>query len=171
MTDAARELSREPGVAPREYRDLMGCFATGVTVLTVRGPGGDPAGVTVNSVTSVSLDPPVLLVCLHRDSSTRAALEASGEFVLNVLAAHQEELSRRFASSELADRFESVTCEEDPRAVPVLTESAARIGCRVVDEAEVGDHVVYYALVTGGRVTDRPPLLFCRGKYHSLEGG
>lgn len=157
------------GVDPAGFRALLGRFATGVTVLTARGPDGAPIGMTASSVASASLDPPLLLVCVDRGHEMHAALQSSRHFVLNVLAADQEALSRRFAA-EAHDRFDGLAYREDPRGLPILDGALAHIQCEKTNAVPAGDHTVFFGLVTGGSVTDRQPLLYYRGGYAARGG-
>ena len=158
------------GVEPPQFRQLLGRFATGVTVITARDPSGAPVGMTASSVASVSLEPPLLLVSVDRAHDMHAALEAGQHFVLNVLAADQEALSRRFAGDE-EDRFDGVGYKENRQGVPVLDGALASIECVKQTAVPAGDHTVFIGLVTGGAVTDRRPLLYYRGGYAGLQGG
>jgi flavin reductase (DIM6/NTAB) family NADH-FMN oxidoreductase RutF len=158
------------GVEAPQFRQLLGRFATGVTVVTARGPSGGPVGMTASSVASVSLTPPLLLVCVDRTHDMHAALEAGQHFVLNVLAADQEALSRRFAGDE-ENRFDGVGYKENRQGIPVLDGALASIECVKQTAVPGGDHTVFFGLVTGGSVTDRRPLLYYRGGYASLQGG
>lgn len=159
-----------PGVDPPRFRQLLGRFATGVTVLTARTPGGGPIGMTASSVASLSLDPPLLLVSVDRRHDMHGALEAASHFVLNVLAADQEALSRRFAADE-PDRFAGVGYHENRRGIPVLDGVLAHIDCQKHSAVPAGDHTVFLGLVVGGSVAERRPLLYYRGGYASLQGG
>ena len=151
-----------PGVDPARFRQLLGRFATGVTVVTTRAPDGSPLGMTASSVASVSLDPPLLLVC--------DALHAATEFVVNVLAADQEAISRRFAEDE-EDRFDGLGYHENKQRLPVLEGVLAHIECTKQASLPAGDHTVFLGLVIGGAVSDRRPLLYYRGGYANLAGG
>lgn len=157
------------GVEPAQFRQLLGRFATGVTVLTVRGPDGRPVGMTASSVASVSLNPPLLLVAVSHANDMHAALHATHHFVLNVLAADQETLSRRFAADH-PDRFSGVAYRENRHGVPVLDGVLASIECVKQRDVPGGDHTVFFGLVLSGSVTDRAPLLYYRGGYSSLRG-
>jgi len=158
------------GVDPAQFRQLLGRFATGVTVVTTRDPQGRPIGMTASSVASVSLDPPLLLVSVSQEHDMHPALKAAPRFVLNVLAADQEEISRRFAA-EHPDRFDGIGYHETRHGIPVLDGVLASIECEKQAEAPGGDHTVFFGLVTGGSVTDRSPLLYYRGGYAGLHGG
>lgn len=156
MPDAAR------------FREVMGHFATGVAVVTASGPDG-PAGLTTNAVTSVSLDPPLLLVCFDNRSRTLPIVRESGRYAVNVLRAGQEELARVFASKRVArTKFEAVT-HTVAHGVPVLDGALAWIVCDVEALHPAGDHTIGV-----GRVTeldadpDGEPLAFFRGAYAGL---
>ena len=157
------------GVDPAQFRQLLGRFATGVTVLTARAPDGRPLGMTASSVASVSLDPPLVLVGVDRRHEMHEALRAAEHFVLNVLAADQEAVSRRFAGTD-EDRFDGIGYRENKQGVPVLEGVLASIECVKQGAVPSGDHTVFSGLVTGGDVTDRRPLLYYRGGYCGLLG-
>ena len=158
------------GVDPAQFRQLLGRFATGVTVLTTRDPDGRPIGMTASSVASVSLRPPLVLVSVDKANDMHGALRTAQRFVLNVLAADQAALSRRFALDH-PDRFEGISYRETKHGMPVLEGVLASIECEKQGEAPGGDHTVFFGLVTGGAVTDRSPLLYYRGGYAGLQGG
>jgi len=160
-----------PGVAPDQFRQLLGRFATGVTVLTTRTPPprAEPIGMTASSVASVSLDPPLVLVSVDRRHDMHAALAAASHFVLNVLAADQEALSRRFAAEE-PNRFDGVGFRPNKQGIAVLDGVLAHIECEKQAAIPAGDHTVFLGSVVGGSVTDRRPLLYYRGGYTGLHG-
>ena len=158
------------GVDPAQFRQLLGRFATGVTILTTRDREGRPIGMTASSVASVSLRPPLVLVSVDKANDMHGALRTAQRFVLNVLAADQEALSRRFALDH-PDRFEGISYRETKHGMPVLEGVLASIECEKQGEAPGGDHTVFFGLVTGGAVTDRSPLLYYRGGYAGLQGG
>ena len=159
-----------PGVDPAQFRQLLGRFATGVTVLTTRDPAGRPVGMTASSVASVSLNPPLVLVSVDQKNDMYPALQAAQRFVLNVLAADQEALSRRFAE-EHPNRFDGVGYQQSKHGIPVLDGVLASIECEKQAEVPGGDHSVFFGIVTGGSVSDRRPLLYYRGGYAGLTGG
>lgn len=156
------------GVEPALFRQLLGRFATGVTILTTRTPGGEPIGMTASSVASVSLAPPLVLVSVDQRHDMHAALEAASHFVLNVLAADQEALSRRFAADE-PNRFGGVGFHPNKQGIAVLDGVLAHIECEKQANIAAGDHTVFLGLVVGGTVTDRRPLLYYRGGYAGLR--
>jgi 3,4-dihydroxy-2-butanone 4-phosphate synthase len=161
-------------LSPRdELRRALGVFATGVTVVTTRGAAGD-YGMTVNSFTSVSLDPPLILVCVGQDSPGRTAIAANGVFAVNVLSAAQEGLSRRFAGRDRArgtENFAGIDHGLARTGSPVLTGAVAHLDCRVVTTHDAGDHVIFVGEVLEfRRDASLPPLLFHGGRYHALTG-
>jgi flavin reductase (DIM6/NTAB) family NADH-FMN oxidoreductase RutF len=157
------------GVDAALFRQLLGRFATGVSVVTARGADGRPLGMTASSVASVSLHPPLLLVSVDRANDMHQALEAAPHFVVNILAADQEALSRAFAAVD-ANRFDGVGYRESRHGVPLLDGALAHVEC--VRQASVpgGDHTVFFGLITGGATTDHRPLLYYRGGYANLGG-
>ena len=147
----------------------FGSFATGITVVTAR-LDGHFHGMTANAFCAVSLDPPLVLVSVARDNDMLPALKAADRFVLNVLAADQEAISRRFAE-EHPNRFDGIGYRETLQGMPVLEGVLASIECEKHGEAPGGDHTVFFGLVTGGTVSDGGPLLYYRGGYAGLGGG
>ncbi len=156
------------GVEPPLFRQLLGRFATGVSVLTTRAPNGEPIGMTASSVASVSLDPPLVLVAVEKSHDMHAALGQGSHFVLNILSSEQEALSRRFASEE-RDRFRGVSYHENDRGIALLDGVVAHIECEKQGAVPGGDHTVFFGLVVGGDATDRRPLLYYRGGYAGLS--
>src|SRR5256885_6404367 len=129
------------GVSPEEFRDAMSAFATGVTVVTAVGPGG-PSGATANAVTSLSLDPAMMLACLDRGSRTLTSVRAQGRFGVNALAAGQEELARRFAGKESeAAKWESVEWSESDE-LPRIAGGLMWVACELRDLIDGGDHLI-----------------------------
>jgi 3-hydroxy-9,10-secoandrosta-1,3,5(10)-triene-9,17-dione monooxygenase reductase component len=147
----------------QDYRDAIGHFATGVCVVTCDGP----AGLTTNAVTSLSLDPLLLLVCFDNDSRTLPAVRKSKRFAVNVLAADQAQLARVFASKRMhAEKFEAVTHAIE-NGVPVLDGALAWIACDLQELLPGGDHTIGIGAVTHAWADPEPrePLVFFRGAY------
>ena len=165
--DAAAKLA-ETG---RLMRDVMGHFATGVSVVTARDEGGAAVGTTANAISSVSLDPPLLLACLARDSGTLAAIREGGRFAVNVLAADQRHHSDRFAAKGDAVRAHEVDFDDHDLGVPVLPDSLATVVCEVEAIYPAGDHeiVVGHAHHLEHREPGAKPLLFYRGTYSEIQ--
>jgi flavin reductase (DIM6/NTAB) family NADH-FMN oxidoreductase RutF len=147
-----------------DLRRALGRFGTGVTIVSTLDAQGVPTGVTANSFSSVSLDPPIVLWSLRRASPSLAAFDATGRFVINVLALEQVELSRRFASP-VADKFAGVGHTRGLGGLPVVEGCAAVFECRTEQRLEVGDHVLFLGLVEAYGHQVGPTLLYCQGQY------
>jgi 3-hydroxy-9,10-secoandrosta-1,3,5(10)-triene-9,17-dione monooxygenase reductase component len=155
---------------PRGLRDVLGAFTTGVTVVTAKGAGG-PAGLTTNAFTSVSLDPPLVLVCFDNASRTLPVVAESRRFAVNVLRAGQEELARTFASKRVqAEKFAEAAHNEQG-GVPVLDEALAWLVCDVTELLPGGDHTIGIGAVTAMAAFEGEPLVFQRGDYWRLAPG
>ena len=148
-----------------EYRRLMGNWATGVSLVTATGSEG-PFGATANSVTSLSLEPPLLLVCFDLEARTLVAVRESGRFCVNMLSAEQEQISRRFAlKTEMAEKFAELAYRDED-GVPVLEQCLAYVVCEVEQELQAGDHVIVIGRpVRGVQDDEKHPLIFFRGAY------
>jgi flavin reductase (DIM6/NTAB) family NADH-FMN oxidoreductase RutF len=155
-----------PPVDGTQFRHLLSRFATGVTVVTALDPGGRPAGMTASALASVSLDPPLLLVCVGHRADFHTTIGQAAHFALNVLAADQEPLSRLFAAKGV-DQFASVPYRAGPGGVPLLDGVVAHIVCDRTGQHEAGDHTVFLGLVTGGETFARAPLLYFGSRYTS----
>ena len=151
----------------RELRRVMGSFCTGVTVITTRDDAGNPFGLTANAVTSVSLVPPLLLVCVDRTAESHVHFFTSKVFVVNILCEEQEQLSRRFAVSG-GDKFTDVACHPGRLGAPVLDGTLGHLECRIVETHEAGDHVIHVGEVEHAETRGGRPLLFFQGKYERL---
>ncbi len=152
----------------QKFKSLLGCFATGVTVATTLDAGGGRSGMTASAVAAVSLDPPLLLLCVDRNAKFHAAVEAGRGFALNVLASDQERISKIFADS-CRDPFAEVEFASKDGGFPLLDGVVAHIQCALWGSHQAGDHTVFFGTVTGGQIFDRPPLLHYRGRYTTVE--
>ncbi len=161
-----------PDIDPREFRNALGCFATGITIVTALTDDGQPVGLTANSFSSVSLNPPLVLFCLDRRATNFAVFKLGHRFVVNVLRDSQQELSTRFAKSD-PDKFNGLDFAVWDSGVPVLRDCIANLQCVVADIAEGGDHVIVIGRVErmaydqGGGL----PLLYFRGRYSRCAAG
>lgn len=155
---------------PADFRRLLGHFATGVTVLTTRTADGTPAGMTVNSLASVSLEPPLVSVSIDRTADVHDALIGAPRFVINILEATQEGHSRRFAQSE-TDRFHGVGWHPSPEGEPIIDGALTHIECGHFAAYPGGDHTILVGRVTGGATRPGAPLLYYRGGYTGLGPG
>lgn len=151
----------------RDYRRALGQFATGVCVVTTRDADGHPQGLTVNSFSSVSLTPPLVLWSLTRDSSIYPAFEQSGHFAVNVLAADQMEVSNRFASP--GERFQGLEWESGHADLPLLSGCLANFECKTVAAHPGGDHVVFIGEVMRYDARPGEPLIYAGGRYAIAE--
>ena len=145
----------------------MGLLPTGVTVVTAPGPDG-PAGATANAVTSLSLDPMMMLACLDRGSRTLLAVQAADAFGVNVLAAGQEETARAFASKAPVPEKWSGVEWADLAGVPAIDGCLAGVACSLRDVISAGDHVIVTGDVRAVRCGEGEPLVFHRGEYRGL---
>jgi flavin reductase (DIM6/NTAB) family NADH-FMN oxidoreductase RutF len=157
-------------VSTDEFRDAMGHFATGVTVVTSVDEDGQPVGTTANAVTSLSLDPPLVLVCFDLGSQTLQAIRGHGAFVVNVLAAPQQHLSTNFARRGLAAAWDGVQHRRGPTGSPRLEDVLAILECTVEHALPGGDHEIIVGRVRHAETSVNPngPLVFFRGNYAAL---
>jgi 3-hydroxy-9,10-secoandrosta-1,3,5(10)-triene-9,17-dione monooxygenase reductase component len=154
-------------VSPEEFRAALSAYATGVTVVTAIGEKG-PSGATANAVTSLSLEPPMMLACLDRGSRTLNAVRAQGRFGVNALAAGQEELARRFARKvPEANKWEDVEWTEAD-GLPRLAGALMWVACELRNLIDGGDHLIVTGNVLATDAVDGQPLLFHRGDYRDL---
>ena len=157
------------GSDPRTLRDALGCFATGVTVVTCLDESGSPVGLTANSFTSVSLDPPLLLVCVARRAASAAALTRASHFAVNVLQTHQQPASIRFATKD-QDRFGTTPWSPGEYGPPVLRDSLGVFECAAHAVHEGGDHhIVVGEVLRASFDSTLDPLLYFRGRYRRLH--
>lgn len=150
-----------------QFRQLLGRFATGVAVVTVTSPDGRPHGMTANSLASVSLRPPLLSVSIDRAAAMHDLIVRADQFVVNVLASHQEALSRRFADPH-DDRFDGVGYYMSQEGGVLLDGALAHIECARHESVEAGDHTIVIGRVLAGAASDGRPLLYYRGGYAAL---
>jgi flavin reductase (DIM6/NTAB) family NADH-FMN oxidoreductase RutF len=162
----AKQASTMTSISPDEFRSLCGLWPTGVSIVTTRDLAGHHFGLTMNSITSVSLEPPLLLVCLANSSETLEAICDSRIFCINLLASDQEDLSRRFASRSL-DKFQGVRFSAGQLGAPVIDGVLGAMECRVEDIFPGGDHkIVVGRCVHGEKFNcDAAPLVFVRSRY------
>lgn len=156
-----------PPPSPLLLRAALGRFATGVTIITCAGPGGAPVGLTANSFSALSLDPPLVLWSLRQASASLAAFDAAPHFAINVLAESQVELSRRFASPQ-ADKFAEGAWGSGLGGAPVLAGCAAVFECELATRQVAGDHVLFIGRVLRLADLSVAPLLFQGGHYRML---
>ena len=163
MTMLSLPLDRE-ATDPRLLRQALGRFATGVTVITTRTLDGKYEGLTANSFSAVSLDPPLVLWSLRLASPSLPGFKESGHFVVNVLSTAQNEVSRHFATPR-HDKFEDVDFSAGIAGCPMLDDSLAIFECRTETAIEGGDHMIFIGRVIQAHYREGEPLIFAAGKY------
>ncbi len=155
-----------------EFRKACGAFTTGVAIATVTGRDGKPHGLTVNSFTSVSLHPPMVLICVAHKAATHGPFASAEFFAINVLSDSQADLSARFASSH-PNRFEGVLWNEGSDGAPVLAGSIAVLECETKERIEAGDHTIFLGEVRHAACADQAvasaPLVYFNGRYAKLS--
>lgn len=152
---------------PRELRNALGVFLTGVTVVSTCQADGSPRGFTANSFTSVSLDPPLVLICVAKAAASLPIFEQAEGFAINVLAEHQRDVSGAFASKR-PDKFSGIGWRPGPAGNPILEGVAAWFDCLTDRMVDAGDHVILLGRVVGFDHTAANPLGYGRGAYFSL---
>ena len=156
-------------VDKQEFRGVMGHFATGVTVITTHDGNGPRFGLTANAVSSVSLEPPLVLCCVDKQSESHAAFGASKVFTVNILTNDQEVLSRKFAKSG-ADKFEGVGYRIGQTGTPILNDVLAHLECEIRHEFDAGDHTIFVGEpIDIAMDQETEPLLYFRGGYRNLR--
>lgn len=153
----------------RSFRDVLGCFGTGVVLVTAESNGG-PVGMAVNSFTSVSLDPPLIALCAALTSTTWPAIRATGGFAVTILSDAQEEVCRTFSTRD-ADRFAGRDWARTPAGRPVTADGLGWLDCRIRTVQVEGDHELVIAEAVDWSIgADAKPLIFHSGRYASLGG-
>ena len=169
VVEQPRERQKFAGA---EFRNTVGAFATGVTVITTHGEAG-PYGMTANAFSSVSLDPPLVLVCVISGTTGAETIERNGVFAVNVLGTHQEPISRFFSSRERPsghDAFRDIPHFSAVTGAPILERSAAYLDCWLAARHEAGDHVIFIGEVVAlGVDPGLRPLVFHGGAYAALH--
>lgn len=148
-----------------EFRRILGHWVTGVAVVTTRSDNGKLCGLTANAVASLSLDPPLVLVCIERNADSHDCIRDAGFFALNVLCSDQERIARRFAEWEVSAKFEGLAFHAEVTGAPVLDDAIAWVDCHVRNEYDGGDHTIFVGEVVAGDAKEGGPLLYYRGGY------
>jgi len=152
---------------PTVLREAFGQFPTGVTVVTAVADAGTPVGFTANSFSSVSLDPPLLLVCPGRSMSCFSVFETCQHFAVNVLAEGQQDISNKFAKHQ-GERFNEIPWRQDATGMPLIDGAAVQFSCTTYKVVDAGDHIILIGGIDTVVSSDRPGLVFVSGGYLSL---
>ena len=155
-------------VSPDEFRSVLGRFPSGVTVVTTKAADGSDQGMTVSAFCSVSLQPPLVLICIEKTASVYDALTRAAGFVVNILSAKQEQIARRFSIVDI-DRFEGVGFSRTQNGIAVLDDVLGIIECRKFALHDAGDHTIIVGEVEVTRAENGSPLMYYRGGYAQLE--
>ncbi|WP_321390280.1 flavin reductase family protein [Emcibacter sp.] len=159
---------QKPAINSMEFRRALGAFTTGVTVITARSADGEPVGVTANSFSSVSLEPPLVLWSLAKTAFSLPVYTDAEYFTIHILAENQQALSNRFASRG-EDKFADLDVDDGLGKTPLLDGCCARMQCKTVYQYEGGDHIIFVGEVLDLACNDVPPLVFQAGKYVSVS--
>lgn len=150
-----------------EFRAALGRFASGVTVVTTRDANGVPHGITVSAFCSVSLNPPLILICVEKITGSHSVIRDSGVFVVNVLDRSQQALSEHFASTH-PHKFECIDYHTGASGIPMLGDALVSLECRVQQTCDGGDHTIYIAEVESAEIKDGSPLVYFHGNYRQI---
>jgi flavin reductase (DIM6/NTAB) family NADH-FMN oxidoreductase RutF len=170
MADTLPRQERALTVDPQAFRAIIGNFATGVTVITAAS-GDEMQGMTANAFTSLSLDPVMVLICVDRSSHTHRVLQQGGAFAVNILGAHQREVSQLFAKKAAPERgtLRGQEFRIGETGAPVLKDCLAYFECRIAEELPGGDHTIFLGEVVDAAVVgEGRPLVFYRAEYREL---
>ena len=157
-------------VTNEEFRSALARFASGVTVVTTIDDEGTPFGLTVSAFCSVSLEPPLVLVCIDKSTRCHHAFGESRRYIVNFLNEGQQEVSERFAT-QLENKFDGIDYTSSPEGLPVLADAVAVLECRLTEAYEGGDHTIFVAEVERAIVNGGKPLLYFGGEYGSMGEG
>jgi flavin reductase (DIM6/NTAB) family NADH-FMN oxidoreductase RutF len=155
-------------MTPKEFRDIIGHFASGVTVITALHDG-QPFGTTASAVSSLSLEPPMVLICLNKTSSTENAISASQRFAVNILGEDQADEAMRFATKSAAEKFKGVKVVDGEWGEPLLGDALAILECRVAEQVTGGTHSVFLAEVERASARSGTPLAYFRGQFGRIQ--
>lgn len=159
----------DPGDGTPSLRQVMGSYPTGVTIVSALDSDGEPFGLTVNSFTSLSLDPPLVLVCVGHSSRSHDRLVRGRHFSVNVLASDQGDVALRFAKDPSEGRFDSVAWSPGDSGSPFFEGATASLDCSVHSVLDGGDHSILVGHVDAVALADRPALIFHRGQFSSTD--
>ena len=154
-------------ITNEEFRRALSKFASGVTVVTLRDKDGNPHGITVSAFSSVSMNPPLVLVCIDKDAGSHNAFHESQRFVVNILSEEQAEHSNQFAS-QIPDKFINIHHHEGLEGIPVLKNALVNLECRLVNDFAAGDHTIFVGEIERTYVNEGKPLVYYAGNYQKI---
>lgn len=157
--------ARSMPVESAEFRRILGHWSTGVAIVCARSPDGRPCGLTANAFSSLSLDPPLVLVCVEKTADSHDCIRAAGAFAISILAADDELTARKFAADDGSAKFDGVAYRLTPNGSPVLDDALAWVDCTLHAAYPGGDHTIFVGAVVAGDAVDGDPLLYYRGGY------
>lgn len=155
-------------ITKEEFKNALRCFASGVTVVTTKDADGSLHGLTVSAFCSVSLEPPLILVCIDKETGSHQAFEESGSFVVNILSDDQQHLSNHFAMP-LADKFAKVDYLLNSGGLPRLKDSIVNLECELENSYNGGDHTIFIGRIEKSQVAEGKPLVYFDGSYRELD--
>ena len=155
-------------ISQQEFRDALGCFASGVTVVTTRDGEGNLHGMTVSAFSSVSMEPPLILVCIDKATASHYAFEEAGKFAVNILEENQKEISSHFATP-LPDKFADIDFTQNGEDIPLLSDALVNLECSLRNTFDGGDHTIFIGEIENAVIRDGKPLVYCHGDYRRLQ--
>jgi flavin reductase (DIM6/NTAB) family NADH-FMN oxidoreductase RutF len=155
-------------ISSADFRSALSRFASGVTVVTTKDGSGRLFGITVSAFCSVSLDPPLVLICIEKTAGSHHAFEQSGRFTVNILSSNEPGVSEHFASL-IEDKFAGVEHAVDEHGVPILQGSLATLQCKLFKSLDGGDHSIFLGEVEHVIVRDADPLIYYKGGYRNIQ--
>jgi flavin reductase ActVB len=155
-------------VSSADFRSALSRFASGVSVVTTKDAAQKPFGITVSAFCSVSLDPPLVLICIEKTTGSHHAFEQSGRFTVNILASNEVGVSEHFASL-IEDKFAGIEHAVDEHGIPILQGSLATLQCRLFKTLDGGDHSIFLGEVEHVIVRDAEPLIYYKGGYRHIQ--
>ena len=148
-----------------EFRRILGHWASGVSVVTTRTPSGRPCGLTANAISSLSLDPPLVLACVERSADTHDCIVTTRKFAISILPESGERLARLFATANAEQKFDGIAFREEVTGAPVLEEAIAWVDCELHAQYDGGDHSIFIGRVVAGNAHEGTPLMYYRSGY------
>jgi flavin reductase (DIM6/NTAB) family NADH-FMN oxidoreductase RutF len=155
-------------ITNEEFRAALGRFASGVTVITTRDAAGKPHGLTVSAFCSLSAEPPLILACIHKQTTSHSAFFEREAFVVNILGEDQQHVSRQFAEPAI-DKFNGTVFSENEDGLPKLEDCLVTLDCRVVEAHDGGDHTIIIGAIERAEIGQGRPLIYFYGNYRKIE--